>query len=201
MKILALELSSAQGSIASIQNDEEMCVRFANDRKHSGDFFRQLAEQTEKFGMPERIVVGLGPGSYAGTRIAISAAIGLQAATRAELFGIASICGFEMSDDEYVVIGDARRQSFWLARVRQHECVEGPTLQSVDDLQGRLETLGLPVFSSEILPAFPQATLAHPSAITLARLADRNSSQLVGPPLEPLYLREPHITQPKAARV
>lgn len=199
MKILALELSSAQGSVAYIRDDEETCARFANDRKHSGDFFSQLVAQTQKFGMPERIVVGLGPGSYAGTRIAISAAIGLQAATGAELFGLPSVCGFEMSG-EYVLIGDARRQSFWCARICEQECVEGPSLMSADEISNRLEMLSLPVFSSEILPAFPQATLAHPSAMMLARLAKRNFPQLVRPPLEPLYLRDPHITQPKAAR-
>jgi tRNA threonylcarbamoyladenosine biosynthesis protein TsaB len=198
MKILALELSSGQGSLAFVSAHETASVRFENDRKHSGRFFRELVTQTEKFGMPERIVVGLGPGSYAGTRIAIAAAIGIQAATGAELFGLASVCGLEVTETDYVVIGDARRESFWHASLHEHECVEGPTLMSRDELCQRLETSDLAVFSSEILPAFPRARLIYPSAMILARLAERDSSQLVRASLEPLYLREPHITQPKS---
>src|SRR5437667_10229867 len=79
MKILALELSSASGSIALRNADtEEFFREWPNDRKNSGPFFEYLAEMQKQFGKPDTIVVGLGPGSYAGTRIAISAAIGLS---------------------------------------------------------------------------------------------------------------------------
>src|SRR5436190_23332430 len=43
MKILALELSSGQGSIAWLEDGRDNFVRtFANDRKHSGLFFENL---------------------------------------------------------------------------------------------------------------------------------------------------------------
>src|SRR5436309_11099743 len=79
MKTLALELSSARGSIALFDGDKEEFFReWPNDRKNSGPFFEHLAEVQKKYGNPDIIIVGLGPGSYAGTRIAISAAIGLS---------------------------------------------------------------------------------------------------------------------------
>ena len=78
MKILALELSSGQGSVAWLENDREPSVRtFANDRKHSGLFFENLQIYSREFGAPDVIVAGLGPGSYAGVRIAIATAVGL----------------------------------------------------------------------------------------------------------------------------
>src|SRR5436853_6806771 len=77
MKILALELSTARGSIAWVGQDESFC-EWPNDRKNSGPFFETLAAVQKQFGAPETIIVGLGPGSYAGVRIAISAAIGLS---------------------------------------------------------------------------------------------------------------------------
>ena len=93
MKVLGLELSSARGSIAWLENETELFVQeFANDRKHSGLFFESLQGSIARFGKADRIVVGLGPGSYAGTRIAIATAIGLQTATGAELIGLPSIC-------------------------------------------------------------------------------------------------------------
>src|ERR1700745_198568 len=90
VKILALELSSARGSVAWLDGDFEWTRDWANDRKNSGEFFHYLMEVQKEFGRADRIVVGLGPGSYAGTRIAISAAIGLRLASNAELVGLSS---------------------------------------------------------------------------------------------------------------
>src|SRR4051794_9984405 len=103
MKILALELSTTQGSIAWL-GDESECMVWPNERKDSGTFFANLESLVQKFGKPGRIVVGLGPGSYAGSRIAISAATGLQAATGSELIGYPSICAIAGSKNDYVVI-------------------------------------------------------------------------------------------------
>ena len=80
MKILAFELSSSRGSIAWMTSGQEPVVtRFANDRKHSGSFFEGIQKFSAEFGRPDKIVVGLGPGSYAGTRIAVAAATGSPA--------------------------------------------------------------------------------------------------------------------------
>src|SRR4051812_26185638 len=78
MKILALELSSARGSIALLDGEIIFERDWPNDRKNSGLFFENLKAVSEEFGSPSVILVGLGPGSYAGSRIAISAAIGLS---------------------------------------------------------------------------------------------------------------------------
>ena len=87
MKILALELSTARGSIAWLDEDDLVMREWTNDRKNSGPFFVNLQSIREKFGPPEEIIVGLGPGSYAGIRIAISAAIGLQVTSKTRLIG------------------------------------------------------------------------------------------------------------------
>src|SRR5881396_1475018 len=119
MKILALELSTARGSLAWLEEKDIALTReWPNDRKNSGAFFENLKLVSQKFSSPEKIIVGLGPGSYAGTRIAISAAIGLQTASHARLIGFPSICAIECEAEEYCVIGDARRKSFFFTRVR-----------------------------------------------------------------------------------
>src|SRR3954451_22760911 len=145
MRVLALELSSSRGSIALRDGDREIFAsEFANDRKHSGLFFTDLKRCIDQCGDAEQIVVGLGPGSYAGTRIAIAAAIGLQAATGAQLGGLSSIVALPTDAPEYVVIGDARRQSFFFAVVRQRRCLQTPTLCSAEELVGRLRETDLP---------------------------------------------------------
>jgi tRNA A37 threonylcarbamoyladenosine modification protein TsaB len=214
MKTLALELSTAHGSLAWLNDDVDLVREWPNDRKDSGPFFENLADVRKQFGLPDKIIVGLGPGSYAGVRIAISAAIGLSCAggtgsvpsqnlgrhggrPSIELVGYPSICAIE--SDEYCVIGDARRQSFFFARIRANELVEGPDLHSEIELRDKIDKLGtdMSIFASEKLPQFERAIVRYPSALVLARLAGDSKRNFSLPPLEPIYLREPHITVPK----
>jgi tRNA threonylcarbamoyl adenosine modification protein YeaZ len=200
MKILALELSSVRGSLALSNDDIVVFSReWQNDRKNSGPFFEYLVEVQKKFGKPDTIIVGLGPGSYAGTRIAISAAIGLQAASHARLIGFPSICAIECCAAEYCVIGDARRQTFFFARVHDNNLAEGPTLMTEAELRENLDKVDrkMSIFATEKLPQFERAEIRHPSAKVLAQLASDSDRKFTEPPLEPMYLREPHITIPK----
>ena len=200
MKILALELSSASGSVALFNDGNVDFVRkWPNDRKNSGPFFEYLAEVLKEFEKPDTIIVGLGPGSYAGTRIAISAAIGLQAASQSRLIGFPSICAIECDTAEYCVIGDARRQTFFLARIHGNNLAESPTLMAEAELRAKLDKVDstMSIFTSEKLPQFERAAIRYPSAKVLVRLASDANRNFAQPPLEPIYLREPHITIPK----
>jgi len=199
VKILGLELSTARGSLAWLDDAGASLSRdWPNDRKNSAAFFENLVGVTKKLGPPDTIIVGLGPGSYAGTRIAISAAIGLVS-SGARLIGFPSICAMESQAQEYSVIGDARRKSFFFARIRANNLVEGPTLFSESELKSKLDTIEIatPVFTSGSLPQFERAVVRFPSALALARLAREPQHSFSLPPLEPIYLREPHITMPK----
>jgi tRNA threonylcarbamoyladenosine biosynthesis protein TsaB len=199
VKILALELSTARGSLAWLdENGEGLSRDWPNDRKNSGAFFENLADVTKKLGSPDTIIVGLGPGSYAGTRIAISAAIGMVS-SGARLIGFPSICAMESNAQEYSVIGDARRKSFFFACIRANDLVQDPTLFSESELRSKLDTIEIatPVFTSDSLPQFERAVVRFPSALVLARLAREPQHGFSLPPLEPIYLREPHITMPK----
>jgi tRNA threonylcarbamoyladenosine biosynthesis protein TsaB len=202
MKILALELSSAQGSIAWLAGERDpFSVSFSNDRKHSGLFFENLQRCSQQFGAPDLIVVGLGPGSYAGVRIAIAAAVGLRMAAAAKLIGLPSICAINTEAPEYCAIGDARRHSFFLARVAGGKLSEGPTLYGAAELGATIAAAPVPVYASEALAQFPNAVVAFPSARRLGELARDQAGEISGSdPLEPIYLREPHITKPKASR-
>ena len=199
MKILALELSTPRGSLAWQDGEFEFERKWPNDRRNSAAFFEHLQATRRKFGAPEKIIVGLGPGSYAGTRIAISAAIGMQLCCDARLIGYPSICAMQCDAQEYCAIGDARRKSFFFARILENEVIEGPTLFSELELKAKLESLkaATPVFSSELLPQFHRPLISFPSALLLARLAKESRRSFRLPPLEPIYLREPHITMPK----
>lgn len=219
MKILAFELSSAQGSLALLNGDKiEFSRDWPNDRKNSGPFFEHLAEVQKQFGKADTIIVGLGPGSYAGTRIAISAAIGLSfggtgsvpsdekiklmgrhgGRPSIRLIGFPSICAIECDASEYSVIGDARRNSVFYACVCDRNLAEGPTLMSEAELRAKLDKLDrkMSIFATEKLPQFEGAQLRYPAAKMLAEIATNAKRNFAQPPLEPMYLREPHITIP-----
>lgn len=197
MKTLALEMSTAQGSIAWREDGKALFDgRFAADRKHSGAFFENVQRCLERFGRPEKIIVGLGPGSYAGVRIAIATALGLRTATKAKLAGIPSICALDVETRDYCVIGDARRQTFFFAKVESGKLIEGPILKTAAELEATIKELRLPVYAPEALPQFAVATLAYPSASRLVEIAGIHADNIDGA-LEPIYLREPHITVAK----
>jgi tRNA threonylcarbamoyladenosine biosynthesis protein TsaB len=199
MKTLALEMSTARGTIAWDEDGSALFdCKFAADRKHSGAFFENVQLCLERFGRPEQIIVGLGPGSYAGVRIAIATALGLRSATGAKLLGIPSICALDVDATGYCVIGDARRQSFFFAQIENGRVVEGPILDSAGKLRGRVQELKVPVYASERLSEFPVAALAYPSGQRLVQVAPLYSAE-IDVALEPIYLREPHITVAKAA--
>jgi tRNA threonylcarbamoyladenosine biosynthesis protein TsaB len=202
MKVLALELSTARGSLAWLEDSNRRCAAWdwPNDRQNSAPFFEKLQTATAHLGKPDKIVVGLGPGSYAGIRIAISAAIGLSFAADAQLLGYPSICAFDDSPEEYAVIGDARRRSFFFGNVLKHAVAGDYELLDEQGMKSRLASVvgKFPVYSSDVLPQFDAwVEERYPSAETLSRLALEETAVFSCPPLEPIYLREPNITMPK----
>jgi hypothetical protein len=62
-----------------------------------------------------RIVVGTGPGSFAGIRAAIAFARGFSLASGCEVLGLPSACALALGDGPSAVVGDARRGKYWVA--------------------------------------------------------------------------------------
>lgn len=193
MRALALELSSSVGSIAL---SDETGVRdfrtFPADRKDSGYFFENLALACREDGGFDLIVVGLGPGSYAGIRIGIATALGLHKAFNARLLGLPSVCAVDCG--EYLFLGDARRNSYVFAHIIDGRCVEGPLLTERETIHAKLrERNSVPVVATEPLPQFERIAVEHPSAARLIEIALRGDVDS-DRPLEPIYLRAPYIT-------
>jgi hypothetical protein len=79
--------------------------------------------------------------------------------------------------------------------------VEAATLFTEVVMKSKLASLDgdMPIFCSESLPHFDRAVIREPSAVVLARLARDPDRSFSSPPLEPMYLKEPHVTMPKGA--
>ena len=195
MKLLAFDLSTRRGTIA-LANEKGIlgATDWPNDRRTSAPFFATLNEIVREHGAPETIVVGLGPGSYTGTRIAISAAIGLRATTGAGLAGISSLCAIS-DEEEFYVIGDAKRASFFFAKISGGLLANDPELLSENEMNKRLLSIRtIPIYTSDELPQFASAKWRFPSAKLLCLRAQTFPQNLARAQLAPIYLREPHIT-------
>jgi len=201
MITLAIETSTNSGSLALVKGEELIyCENFAADRSLGTLLFEPLQKAVRMVPKIDQIAVGLGPGSYSGVRIAISSAIGLSVSTGSALVGVSSLVGMETEAVSYFAIGDARRDSFYFTSVCDRECVEGPLLFSAGELRERLAHASVPVFTSAPIAEFPQVQLGLPSAAILGRLASQGKGIIASDALEPIYLRDPHITMPKAIR-
>ena len=78
--LLALDLSTAHGSIAVVRGGSDVLFQssFQSERSHNAQVFAPLRDALAAAGDGlTGIVIGNGPGSYTGVRIAIAAAQGV----------------------------------------------------------------------------------------------------------------------------
>ena len=181
-------LGSAAGGVLWEQD-------FAPGPGAGGGLFVALEECLAFTPAPGRILVGVGPGSYAGVRMAIAATTGLGLALGLEPIAVPSVCAFEVDAPCFHAVGDARRGAFYYSAVQGGRCVVGPEICDQAGLRERFAAhLEWPVYSVEALADFPQAQRARARATRLLTAPVEPALR----PLEPIYLREPHITQPRS---
>jgi tRNA threonylcarbamoyladenosine biosynthesis protein TsaB len=198
MITLALDTSTAQGSVAVYAFGEiAFQQKFQADRGHGSALFTALEKARGYAGRFDCVAVGIGPGSYAGVRIGIAAAIGMNLVLGADLVGIPSVAALECHDEDYFAIGDARRGSFYFSWMHRRISQEGPRLATEREVRDEIGARSLPVYATEPVAAFPSVQIVHPSAVILAEMAVEGIGIVQRDLLEPLYLREPHITQPR----
>src|SRR5687768_14575936 len=126
MTVLAIDTSTARGTVALLHDGAFLLDEvFTADRSQSSALFPILEKARTLAPKLDVIAIGLGPGSYAGVRIAIATALGLSCATGAKLVGLASVAALETTATRYVAIGDARRETFYFTRVEDGICTEG----------------------------------------------------------------------------
>ena len=123
MKSLLIENSTESGSVA-VADEGEVLVR--REFSKAGKLSVAVEEIFQELGAPDEIIVGIGPGSYTGLRVAAATAIGLQLALRCPAFGCPSVLGYEAVS--YHVVGDARLGSIFLASIEDKQLIRNPEL-------------------------------------------------------------------------
>jgi tRNA threonylcarbamoyladenosine biosynthesis protein TsaB len=218
MKILALEFSSSQRSVAVVSGDQAGGALKVSEAVETGpDTARSLAmieTALNSAGLEreeiECIAVGVGPGSYTGVRAAIALAQGWQLAHPVKLLGIASadqIAAAAQSEGmtgRVNVVIDAQRGEFYLAAYD----VEPETFRTVEPLRivtlaevRERESRGERLIGPEVTRWIPSGRIVFPRAAVLGRLGLSRSDFIFAERLEPIYLREASFVKAPPPRV
>lgn len=206
MRILGVDTSTEAASLALWDGGQVIWERqIGGQRTHSASLFGALSEAL-KVMRPERIAVGVGPGSFAGIRISIAAVLGLRCVLECEVVGLPSALGLGEIGGSFRVVGDARRGSWYYTKVAGGWCVDGPRLLEGEEAVSEVLKAEVgPVFSTDVVLEKQGATWGVerrlPSAAVLAELAANGRGVVQTGDLEPLYLREAHITLPPGAAI
>ena len=205
MKILAVEFSSEQRSVAVVQSRSGSSPLLLGQAVENGrhralglveEALRQAHCEREEI---ETLAVGLGPGSYTGIRGAIALAQGWQLGRGINLIGISSVeCLAAGAEQEKIlgslyVIVDAQRREFYLApyELAPGSCLEKEALRLAS--WAEIETLaqrGERLIGPNASQWFPSAKSLFPDAAILGRLAASRSDFVAGEAMQPIYLRE-----------
>jgi tRNA threonylcarbamoyladenosine biosynthesis protein TsaB len=216
MKILAVEFSSEERSVAVVQADGDagplLLGRAAESRVHRPlglveEALRQAGCEREEI---ETIAIGLGPGSYTGIRGAIALAQGWQLGRGINALGLSSVeCLAGGAEQEKIfgpvnIIVDAQRNEFYLARYeispgawREVETLRLSSFAEIEALAQRSERLLGPGAAEW----FPSAQNLYPDAAILGRLASARRDFVPAEKLEPIYLRETAFKKAPPTRV
>lgn len=205
MKILALEFSSPQRSVAVLNLSSAGQVLAAAEVLESapGNAMKPLgmvAAALRRAGLAreeiDSIALGLGPGSYTGIRAGIALAQGWSLGREVKLLGISSAEAIAAGAVEaglpgvVSVVIDAQRQEFYLENYRLDEsgaCKTAPLrITGRDEIEGLAGNL----IGPEVTKWFPNGRTIYPRAAIIARLAAARSDSVAGEKLEPIYLRE-----------
>jgi tRNA threonylcarbamoyl adenosine modification protein YeaZ len=218
MKILAIEFSSPQRSVAVVQE------RTDGGPLALGEAIETGARSTNTLGSVEEalrqaqldrtqidcLAIGLGPGSYNGIRMAIALAQGWQLARPVKLLGIgtaeclaaeAQAAGIH---GRVQVVIDAQRGEFYLAgydlSAQTSQEVEPLRLATLTEVQACHQAGGI-IIGPEVTKWFPGSRVLSPRAATLGHLARSRTDFVPGEKLVPIYLRATQFVKAPPPRI
>jgi len=213
---LALETSTPHASLARIGPDGLVEQRgFSSDRNHNARLFAPLHELLRDTGRQGigLVLVGSGPGSYSGTRVGIAAAQGVAIALACPAIGVPSVLAVPSAEDgdSCMAIGDARRGSYWSARMENFRLTDDPALcdaMGLETIVAAAVAEGMAVVSFEDPSRFPLpgdlGGLVRQEIPDATRLwqawlrTDAQTRRIWSDTIpQPLYLKPPHITLTK----
>ncbi|MGF1655693.1 MAG: tRNA threonylcarbamoyladenosine biosynthesis protein TsaB [Verrucomicrobiales bacterium] len=188
MRWLVIENSTPQGGLAFGQGNEvRWTAPFVSGRTSGGELLEAMTDLPDQ---PEVVVVGIGPGSYSGLRMSLSAGHGLALAWGVSVVGLPSVLGLDWGGfvpERYSVIGDAGRRMGFLLTVQSGE-VGALKLFPVEEKE--CQRCDEPLVATQAWKACPDLKVVPPIAAELglafAKDPERWLSQQI---VEPIYVQ------------
>lgn len=203
MITLAIETSTPHASLCLAKDETILCSeRWVAERNHDAYLFPALQRALDELGTAQLdwILVGSGPGSYGGVRVALAAAVGISTITEARSV---ALCSWEsLATDSAYIVSDARRGGWTLRspdgtirvistdellKLANDEHVRLCTTES----QERMLKEGITMHQYHVIPS--AEGLVH----VWHHLSQEEKERRALSPAEPIYVRPPHITEAK----
>ena len=141
MNLLVIDRSTDTQSVAVAKDGKVFGRVFAGMDSRSAEWPLKIREFLASNGLTvndlDQVLVGQGPGSFAGIRAALAFAQGLALGNRSretKVVGLPSTYALTRDGARTAVIGDARRDRFWIVLYDGVKCVQDFTLVSKDEL-------------------------------------------------------------------
>ena len=197
MNILAIECSQPRASLCLSSDAEMRCeAGWTAERNHDLFLFPALQQALDALGSEtlDYVLVGAGPGSYGGVRVALAAGVGIATVSGAALVAVESWA--QLAEDGACVVADARRGG-WTVRKPDGsiEVLTPEELQALaypiysTEASGKLAHLNLENLQKEALCPTAQGLVA-----TWLSMSCEEQASAAAKPAEPIYVRPPHIT-------
>jgi len=174
--VLAIDTSTAQTSVALIQDGEVLFNKSHNDPLAHGEVLPKLVARALAVNKQiDLIAVGMGPGPFTGLRVGIAFAQSYALATQIDWVGVCSLDAMAagINQSEFIVSTDARRKERFWARYKDGVRITQPAVSKASEL----EKFGLPILNEG--DYFPD-----PVAVAKIALTSKSVEQ-------PIYIRKP----------
>lgn len=198
MNLLAIETSVASASLCLYAQGAILYrAEWQAERNHDAHLFPALQKAMEALGETDSldyVLVGAGPGSYGGVRVALAAGVGIATVSQARLVAVESWA--QLAGENACVVADARRGG-WTVRfpdgridVLTPETLAGlPHSLYSTEPEGALAALKLPQLKKEGLTPTAEGLVQ-----TWLSMSREEQEAAASRPAEPIYVRPPHIT-------
>jgi len=174
--VLAIDTSTAQTSVALIQDGEVLFNKSHNDPLAHGEVLPKLVAQALAVNKQiDLIAVGMGPGPFTGLRVGIAFAQSYALAAQIDWIGVCSLDAMAagINQSEFIVSTDARRKERFWTRYKDGVRITQPAVSKASEL----EKFGPPILNEgDYLP--------DPVAVAKIALTSKSVEQ-------PIYIRKP----------
>ena len=174
--VLAIDTSTAQTSVALIQDGEILFNKSHNDPLAHGEVLPKLvAEALAVNNKVDLVAVGMGPGPFTGLRVGIAFAQSYALAAQIDWVGVCSLDAMAagINQSEFIVSTDARRKERFWARYKDGLRITEPAVSNASEL----EKFGLLILNEGDY---------FPDPVALAKIALTSKSVE-----QPIYIRKP----------